>query len=559
MLSNTSWSSRSRFALRPLTGTVGMRRLGPEQFSVFKLLPTFLLVCFVAMQPTRSNSEAAFALGRYRTSDWAFGMAHNRLTQAEAETAAVNDCRRRNQDCSVRLTFRDTCFAFAVQTSDNGVTTGLNDDIVEAKREALANCAMLGTSCSVRGAFCDNVIESAEWSPSKQRSRLLAMFVVLQYLGATALGIMLVWLALTPWLGKSLPRELRTGEIAEGCVVCAIGLVCGFVDRHRLFPDYEWPVLLVGVGALFIGTASEAFNLGLYASASINGSSWPTLRIRILVFSIAALGIYFTLRAHYLYGLLFDEPILVGTLISWLFVLGYVIDDPAIAPFLQKLDKILSWIQAVFLSLASSSRQALASIWEAAVAQRNVPPPGPSQFAAAASAHQDRALVVAPVSFPSKMNLKLRRSQGTSVRGKIIFMLDARMEVPREEYELIGRYGLGSRVIYDSADRKAYNEAMQAQVKAMKQDRGYGFSAKGQLLGAGKALYRLARVGVTATMALRSLRITVYSLMSGVHVECDNMEELLAAEEAINEASQKLRNFLDQVATFDGREEIREF
>jgi hypothetical protein len=79
-----------------------------------------------------------------------------------------------------------------------------------------------------------------------------------------------------------------------------------------------------------------------------------------------------------------------------------------------------------------------------------------------------------------------------------------------------------------------------------------------QLLGAGKTLYRLARAGVSATAAALSLRITVSSLISGVHVECQSMSELLEAETAILEAGQNLRRYLETAATFDGREEIIE-
>ena len=50
---------------------------------------------------------------------------------------------------------------------------------------------------------------------------------------------------------------------------------------------------------------------------------------------------------------------------------------------------------------------------------------------------------------------------------------------------------------------------------------------KSQLLGAGNTLYRLARASVSATAAALSLRITVSSLMSGVHIECKSMAELL--------------------------------
>jgi hypothetical protein len=60
-------------------------------------------------------------------------------------------------------------------------------------------------------------------------------------------------------------------------------------------------------------------------------------------------------------------------------------------------------------------------------------------------------------------------------------------------------------------------------------------------------------------MASLSLRVTVYSLMKGVHVECKSMIELLGAEEAIADAGKNLRTYLDTAATFDGREEILEF
>jgi hypothetical protein len=79
------------------------------------------------------------------------------------------------------------------------------------------------------------------------------------------------------------------------------------------------------------------------------------------------------------------------------------------------------------------------------------------------------------------------------------------------------------------------------------------------MLGVGKTFYRLARAGISATMAGLSLRITVYSLMRGVHVECKSMDELLGAEHAIVDAAENLRTYLDIAATFDGREQIREF
>jgi hypothetical protein len=71
--------------------------------------------------------------------------------------------------------------------------------------------------------------------------------------------------------------------------------------------------------------------------------------------------------------------------------------------------------------------------------------------------------------------------------------------------------------------------------------------------------YRLARFGVSVAMERLSLRITIASLMRGVHVECKDLDEVLGAKNAILEAAQSLRDYLDVAASFDGREEIVEF
>lgn len=59
-------------------------------------------------------------------------------------------------------------------------------------------------------------------------------------------------------------------------------------------------------------------------------------------------------------------------------------------------------------------------------------------------------------------------------------------------------------------------------------------------------------------MAALSLRITVTSLISGVHVECKSLEELLGAEKAIQIAATNLKNYIDVAGTFDGKEEVIE-
>jgi hypothetical protein len=160
---------------------------------------------------------------------------------------------------------------------------------------------------------------------------------------------------------------------------------------------------------------------------------------------------------------------------------------------------------------------------------------------------------------PPPMQLKLKRAQRKSVLGKVIFALDARIEISAEERGLVEKYRLGDNVIYDSTARKRHTEAIDAHLDRTREHASFSDTPGAQMLGVGKTFYRLARAGISATMAGLSLRITVYSLMRGVHVECKSMEELLGAEHAIVDAAENLRTYLDVAATFDGREQIREF
>jgi hypothetical protein len=160
---------------------------------------------------------------------------------------------------------------------------------------------------------------------------------------------------------------------------------------------------------------------------------------------------------------------------------------------------------------------------------------------------------------PQGMLLKLKRSQRSSFMGKVVFVLDARMQLTAEEYDLVRKYQLANDLIYESASRKQSKEAALAHLERTKGGAGFHDSTGAQLLGAGKTLYRLARAGASATAAALSLRITVGSLLSGVHVECKSMAELLGAENAIVEAASNLRSYLETAATFDGQEEIIEF
>ena len=140
--------------------------------------------------------------------------------------------------------------------------------------------------------------------------------------------------------------------------------------------------------------------------------------------------------------------------------------------------------------------------------------------------------------------------------GGLIYMLDARIDVSAEAQPLIQKHNLGSRVIYESEARQRHAARAQEHLAGSRDGTSLFAPPSKQAAGVAKTFWKLGRAAVSAARASLSLRITVASLMSGVHVECKDMEELLEAEGAIREAKENLEGFLETAKTFDGREEI---
>lgn len=166
-----------------------------------------------------------------------------------------------------------------------------------------------------------------------------------------------------------------------------------------------------------------------------------------------------------------------------------------------------------------------------------------------------------PASRPPKgMHLKLRRAQRAGVMGRVIFALDVRIEPSSEQLALIRKYGLGKMIVYDSEARKQHTTAAEAHMDAAA-DAGAGapFTGAGAAKALGSTLWRTAKGAARAAAAAFSLRCTIESLIAGQHIECKDLNELLGAEQAIKEACETTRAFLDVAITFDGREEVIEY
>lgn len=139
------------------------------------------------------------------------------------------------------------------------------------------------------------------------------------------------------------------------------------------------------------------------------------------------------------------------------------------------------------------------------------------------------------------MQLKIRRSQRDAgvISNSVVFCLDARAEYSPEERASIQRYKLQRQIVYNSeAAKKHLSKADSHQ--------------DGSVMGSLKSL------GATALAAMR-LNISIGSLEKGHHIECKSLDELLGAEDAIMEACQNLRAYLDAASTFDGREVVIDF
>ena len=154
------------------------------------------------------------------------------------------------------------------------------------------------------------------------------------------------------------------------------------------------------------------------------------------------------------------------------------------------------------------------------------------------------------------MALRLKRGERAGAFGRVIFTLDARIDVSEENRALIIKYNLGSRVIYESANREKYREKTRQHAENSRDTPGFRASSEQQFFGIGKTLFRLGAAAVTATVSALSLRITVNSLMSGVHIECKDMGELLEAEDAIKLAGRNLKDEIETATSFTGQEQV---
>jgi hypothetical protein len=152
------------------------------------------------------------------------------------------------------------------------------------------------------------------------------------------------------------------------------------------------------------------------------------------------------------------------------------------------------------------------------------------------------------------MQLKIRRSQrlGGVLGNTAIFCVEARAEFTHEEQFNIRKYKLGGKIVYNSKTFEKHTVAVAAGPGRTDFDITTG-------AGLGRAAGGIAKHAFHALAAHMSLVITIDSLQQGQRIECKDLDEVLAAEEALHNSCQAIRTYLDLAATFDGREVVVDY
>ena len=115
--------------------------------------------------------------------------------------------------------------------------------------------------------------------------------------------------------------------------------------------------------------------------------------------------------------------------------------------------------------------------------------------------------------------LKIKKSTKEGRFGATIYMIDARMDASAAIRAAIAKHRLGGRVIYESSARQRHAEATKRHLDSTRGQPIFA-PADEQFKGTLKTFWGLGRAAVSAARTALALRITVDSLLAGVHVEC---------------------------------------
>lgn len=152
------------------------RRIRFEKGLAMRLLPliTSVVAAMLAELPQApvALAEGAFATGGAPGRSWT-ALALNRPTIAEARSGAMEACQSHGEYCTVKFTFRNSCFALAYQTGGPGFSAAARPNLGDAQSAALSMCQSRFGYCEIRRTGCDTIDERQEAArKSAEQARL---------------------------------------------------------------------------------------------------------------------------------------------------------------------------------------------------------------------------------------------------------------------------------------------------------------------------------------------------------------------------------------------------
>jgi hypothetical protein len=133
------------------------------------------------------------------------------------------------------------------------------------------------------------------------------------------------------------------------------------------------------------------------------------------------------------------------------------------------------------------------------------------------------------------MRLKLRRNQKSSMTGKVSFKLFFIVDLAADEAAALKRYKLGKDIVYETPKGAAAVES---------------FRSASSLSGMGR--------GLASALAAKAMNhiLTVNDMVNGKEIACNDIGEMIAAEEQIRDACLSLSRILHMCQHFEGEEII---
>jgi hypothetical protein len=279
---------------------------------------------------------------------------------------------------------------------------------------------------------------------------------------------------------------------------------------------------------LYVSLAALALNLILLA-AVILIIRWHKRRVFIL--GLLTVSISLTLIASHLLAPILLAASLPG-LYGWIYLITYTLERAAPfgifvagVPFVTLLTPFL-----------------LPIIWPAIV-----------------DPFEDRGISDAVPKASKRIEVLIARSQRMNWLRRVVFMIDARLGVSREQLELMKKYRLGRTIVFDSARRERQNELARTHLQMASDKRTLTICLwREEWRGIFRRLYYLIRALFSFMLGFLFIRITLAKLIRGAHVESRSLDTILATKNAIERAAGDLKAYLEVAETFDGREDLYE-